>query len=61
MSGTLRFENEYDPDRPLIIDRYPAGFYTFQIGAEALTAHPVTLAPSQVSDLVAFLAGGRGL
>lgn len=60
MSGTIRFENEYDPDRPMIVDRYPAGFYVFQIGVEELTAHPVSLSPSQVGDLVAFLGGEGG-
>ncbi|MBW3078232.1 hypothetical protein [Bifidobacterium simiiventris] len=62
MKNTLRFENEYDPDRPLLCDRYTPGYVTFQIGAEALTAHPVTLSPSQVQELVAWLTegGNRG-
>lgn len=60
MSGVIRFENEYDRDRPLIVDRYPAGFYVFRIGAEELTEHPVSLSPSQVGDLVVFLGGEGG-
>lgn len=59
MTSMLRFENEYEPNRPMIIDRYPGGFYTFQVGDDPLTAHPVSLSPSQVSDLVAFLKGGN--
>ncbi|TPF94321.1 hypothetical protein BW14_02305 [Bifidobacterium sp. UTBIF-68] len=60
MKGSLRFENEYDIDCPLLIDRYSDGYAVFQIGGTPV-AHPVSLSPSQVSDLVAFLTKGAEL
>lgn len=59
MSGTIRFENESEPNRPLIVDRDPDGYIVFQIGTEPLASHPVSLSPSQVTDLMRFLKGSE--
>lgn len=52
--STLRFENEYTPDPPMTVNRYPDGYATFQIDGTEAPA-PISLSPSQISDLVAFL------
>lgn len=58
MNGQLRFENDYEPWRPFLIDRYPDGYFVFQIGDEAITACRCPLSPSQVQELVDFLTKG---
>lgn len=60
MRNTLIFENEYETNRPLRVDRYPDGYFCFLIGTEQITAHPVSLSPSQIGELVAFLKGRDG-